>query len=71
MSPGIGQNTSCPVSSPDLIWCVCVPPCMIMKVICAGVGFGSGTETSTVGDFAIYLHLPYYSERRGSLIDCV
>ena len=37
------------VSSPDLIrrvYCFQYNPCAILKAICAGVGFGSGTETS-------------------------
>ena len=36
------------VSSPDLLWCVDHFQCnahMILKVIRAGVGFGSGTKT--------------------------
>ena len=36
------------VSSPDLIWHIFTSSIMhrILKVICAGVGFGSGTETN-------------------------
>ena len=37
------------VSSPDLIWCIYrfqYNVCVILKAICAGVGFGSGTETT-------------------------
>ena len=39
------------VLSPDLIQCIFQynpNPCAILKVICTGVGFGSGTDTGSV-----------------------
>ena len=51
------------VSSPDLIWRIYrlqynAPPLhTILKVICAGVGFGSGTETRVHDDIIFIVHL--------------